>query len=300
MGRFPASVVDLSPTRDPSDAAHRHILDVSRSFVLMLPWFVLAAFAAGGAPRGPAPAGPDTLRCAPTERRLELSAAEAAGTRRPAFAAGEELQYSAYFGKLRVGSGSMRFFGPDTVRGLVAWKAAFRIDGGVPGAHVHDTTLTWFDSVTFNSLRFVQNVHDPGYHANRDTHIFPGEQTYRTRDGEMHPSAPDPLDDMSLVYLVRTLALEPGQCYVLRRYFKPDGNPVVVHVVRLDTVDVPAGRYPAILLRPEIRTSGIFSQNGHAELWLSDDAARTVLQLKTSLRFGSISLRLRHVGRETN
>ena len=121
--------------------------------------------------------------------------------------------------------------------------------------------MTWFDSVTFNSMRFVQNVHDPGYHANRDTHIFPDDKTYRTKDGEIHPSVANPLDDMSLVYLVRTLPLEPGQCYVLSRYFKPESNPVVVHVVRRDTVEVPAGRFAAILLRPEIKTTGIFSQN---------------------------------------
>jgi uncharacterized protein DUF3108 len=237
----------------------------------------------------------DSLRCAPGERRIEITAA---ADPRPGYASNEQLQYSAYYGKLRVGSGEMRLVGRDTVRGRSAWRAMFIIDGGIPGAHLHDTTITWFDSVTFNSMRFVQNVHDPGYHANRDTHIFPEDRTYRTKDGEIHPSVPDPLDDMSLVYLVRTLPLEPGQCYVLSRYFKPESNPVVVHVVRRDTVDVPAGRFPAILLRPEIKTNGIFSQNGHAELWLADDSARTVLQLKTSLKFGSISLKLRRIGRD--
>jgi len=191
----------------------------------------------------------------------------------------------------------MRLAGRDTVRGHSTWKAMFIMDGGIPGAHVHDTTITWFDSVTFNSMRFVQRVHDPGYHADRDTHIFPEDKTFRTKDGEVHPSVADPLDDMSLVYLVRTLPLEPGQCYVLSRYFKPESNPVVVHVVRRDTVDVPAGRFPAIMLRPEIKTKGIFSKDGHAELWLADDSARTVLQLKTGLSFGSISLKLKHIGR---
>lgn len=246
-------------------------------------------------PPRPRPAG-DSLECAADERVVDLSTL--GDPARPSFANGEELHYSAYFGKLRVGSGEMLFSGRDSVRDRLAWRASFRIDGGIIGAHVHDTTVTWFDSVTFSSLRFVQNLHDPGYRANRDTQIFPAEQTYRTKDGETHPSSADPLDDMSLVYLVRTLPLAPGQCYVLRRYFKPDANPVVIHVVRRDTVDVPAGRFPAILLRPEIKTSGIFSQNGHAELWLADDASRTVLQLRTSLKFGSIRLQLRHVGHE--
>ncbi|HEY2163124.1 MAG TPA: DUF3108 domain-containing protein [Gemmatimonadaceae bacterium] len=254
---------------------------------------VLVAFSStnAGAIRA---ASEDSLRCAPGERRIEIAAG---ADRRPGYPSDEQLVYSAYYGKLRVGTGEMRLAGRDTVRGLSAWKAMFIIDGGIPGARLHDTTVTWFDSVTFNSMRFVQNVHDPGYHADRDTHIFPDDKTYRTKDGEIHPSVADPLDDMSLVYLVRTLPLEPGQCYVLSRYFKPESNPVVVHVVRRDTVEVPAGRFPAILLRPEIKTTGIFSQNGHAELWLADDSARTVLQLRTSLKFGSISLRLRHVGR---
>src|SRR6185437_12218714 len=97
---------------------------------------------------------------------------------------------------------------------------------GFSGLSVHDTTTSWFDSLSFDSYRFVQNVHDPHYHANRDTQIFPDEHTYRTKDGKVGPSVADPLDDVSLVYLVRTLPLAPGQCYVFRRYFKPDGNPV--------------------------------------------------------------------------
>ncbi len=185
-------------------------------------------------------ASEDSLRCAPGERRVEIAAGI---DPRPGYASDEQLQYSAYYGKLRVGSGEMRLAGHDTVRGLSAWKAMFIIDGGIPGAHLHDTTVSWFDSVTFNSMRFVQNLHDPGYRANRDTHIFPDDKTYRTKDGEIHPSVANPLDDMSLVYLVRTLPLEPGQCYVLSRYFKPESNPVVVHVVRRDTVEVPAGRF---------------------------------------------------------
>src|SRR4029077_1809571 len=108
------------------------------------------------------------------------------------------------------------------------------------------------------------------------------------------PSVPGPLDDVSLVYFVRTLPLEPGQCYELHRYFRPAGNPVVIHVLRRERIKVSAGTFNAIVVRPEITTSGIFSQHGRAELWLSDDSARVVLQLKPQLPFGSINLYLKH------
>jgi hypothetical protein len=190
----------------------------------------------------------------------------------------------------------MRFVGRDTVRGQEAWKATLAISGGFSVFSVHDTTASWFDSLSFNSLRFRQDLHEPRYHANRDTHIFPDRRVYQKVGEPEVASVADPVDEISLVYLVRTLSLAPGQCYVFRRYFQPEGNPVVVHVLRRERVSVPAGSFDAIVLRPEITTSGIFSQNGRALLWLSDDSARVVLQLKSQLAFGSINLYLRHGG----
>ncbi len=255
----------------------------------------ILAFASPHAPRYAAVVD-DTSRCAPNEQRIDQAAGALGEERAPWFARGEELHYSATFSGIHVGSGEMRFVGRDTVRGQVAWKASFTVGGGYWKMSVHDTSMSWFDTLTFNSLRFVQNLHDPGYHANRDTQIFPDEQSYKTKDGRVRPSVANPLDDVSLVYFVRTLPLEPGQCYVLRRYFQPEGNPVVIHVVRRDTVTVPAGRFVAFLLRPQITTSGIFSKDGHAELWLADDSTRAIVQLKTHLKFGSINLYLRQIG----
>jgi Protein of unknown function (DUF3108) len=42
-----------------------------------------------------------------------------------------------------------------------------------------------------------------------------------------------------------------------------------------------------------IKTKGIFSENGHAEIWLSDDDNRIMLQLKSKLSFGSLNLYLK-------
>ena len=211
------------------------------------------------------------------------------------FALGERLQYAVSFGRLHVGSGEMRLVGRDTVRGRPTWLAQFAISGGFAMFSVHDTTASWFDSVTFNTRRFVQGLHEPRYHANRYTQIFPERRIYHQRGQAEHPSVANPMDDVSLMYYVRTMMLEPGQCYELRRYFVPEGNPLVLHVLRRERIRVPAGTFNAIVVNPEITTGGIFSQSGRAELWLSDDSARVVLQLKSQLSFGSINLYLTHV-----
>ena len=63
-------------------------------------------------------------------------------------------------------------------------------------------------------------------------------------------------------------------------------------MLRKDTIDVPAGRFPAIVVQPIFQTS-LFSEGGHAEVWLSDDDNRIMLQMKSSVRFGSLSLYLK-------
>jgi len=46
------------------------------------------------------------------------------------------------------------------------------------------------------------------------------------------------------------------------------------------------------VIQPTIKTNGVFSEDGRAEVWLSDDEHRTILQMKSKLSFGSINLYL--------
>ena len=66
-------------------------------------------------------------------------------------------------------------------------------------------------------------------------------------------------------------------------------------VVRRDTINVPAGRFPAIVLQPTIKTNGLFSKNGHAEIWLSDDEHRTLLRMDTHFWIIKLGLTLKKV-----
>ena len=55
----------------------------------------------------------------------------------------------------------------------------------------------------------------------------------------------------------------------------------------------------AIVIQPIIKTKGIFSEGGRAEVWLSDDANRIMLQMKSKLSFGSLNLYLKSYQRGT-
>ena len=210
---------------------------------------------------------------------------------------GEYLEYSVKFAFITAGSGRMSVVGIDTIRGRNAWHLRFNVTGGVSwlGCGVNDTYDSWVDVETLNSLRFHQNLSECGNKRVRLYEIYPERATFQLQGTDEQLSVSDPLDDAAFLFFVRSLTLDVGKEYSIPRYFDPKSNPVIVKVLRKDTIDVPAGLFPAIVLQPIIKTSGLFSQDGHAEIWLSDDSRHILLQMKTKLNFGSLNMYLRKI-----
>jgi hypothetical protein len=215
------------------------------------------------------------------------------------WAAGEDLQYVVRLAGLERGTGAMQVLGLDSMRGHPTWRLHFNIKGSTPFGtyHVDDSYDSWMDAETFNSLRFEQDLYEGGTKRKRNYDIYPSKSMFHQEGKEERASVPDPLDDASFFFFVRTLPLEVGKEYTFNKYFNPDANPVVIKVLRKDTIDVPAGRFATVVLQPTIKTNGIFSEGGHAEIWLSDDSRRILVQMQTHFaKVISLGLRLKSIG----
>ena len=212
------------------------------------------------------------------------------------FGPGERMEYDVKFGAIRVGNAHMEVVALDNLRGRPAWHTAFWVQGGNFLYRVNDVYESWMDAETLSSLRFVQELEEGGKDIERRFEIYP-ERAIFVQTSKKPPkeekSVSQPLDDGSFLYFIRTIPLEVGQTYSFDRYFRPDRNPVRIRVLRKEKVKVPAGTFDAIVIQPMIKTKGIFSENGHAEIWLSDDDRRIMLQLKSKLSFGSLNLYLK-------
>jgi hypothetical protein len=209
------------------------------------------------------------------------------------FDTGEKLTFDVRFGGLKVGTGRMEVVGMQDVRGREAWHTRFTVKGGIPFYRVNDRMESWIDTRTFESLRFVQDLEEGRRDKERTFEIYPDLATYSENGANSTPSVEDPLDDAAFMYFVRTISLEVGKTYDFNRYFRPDRNPVQIRVLRKDTINVPAGRFQTVVIQPVIKSKGIFSEKGHAEMWLTDDPRRLLVQMKTDLSIGSLSLYLR-------
>ncbi|MBL0938069.1 MAG: DUF3108 domain-containing protein [Gemmatimonadaceae bacterium] len=209
------------------------------------------------------------------------------------FDVGERLEYDVRFGSLKVGNGSMEVKEITEVRGRPTWHTVFTIKGGIPLYRVNDVYESWFDVVTLNSLRYHQDVDEGNYERKRRYEIFPERGMLREGDRPEEPTVASPLDEGSFLYFVRTLPLEVGRTYEFSRYFKAQGNPVRIRVLRKERVSVPAGDFETVVLQPTFQTKGIFSENGKAEVWITDDSRRMMVQMKSKLSFGSLNLYLK-------
>lgn len=215
-------------------------------------------------------------------------------TRAPVpFGHGERADYGVKYGPFSVGRASTEVFRLDTIRGRESWHILFHVRGGIPGFRVDDRMESWMDTGTLASLRFRQDMNEGSHERERVFEIFPDQGMFREDDKEPQPSVPLPLDDGSFLFFVRTIPLEVGREYSFDRYFRPDRNPVRIQVLRREQIRVPAGTFETIVIRPIIKARGVFSEGGRAEVWLTDDSLRIMVQMKTHMKLGSLSLFLR-------
>lgn len=204
---------------------------------------------------------------------------------------GERLTYQTRVGFLgEVGEGWMEVARQDTIRGTPVLNLQLGLQASAMfGAfEVDDLLQSWMDPRTMRALRFQKDQKEISYETHRIYDFFPEEGRWtgvinetKHEDGPL--SSDTPLDDISFIYFIRSLPLNVGDRYVLNDYFKEDGNPVVIEVLRKETVRVPAGQFQTVVVKPIIKTDGLFGEGGQAELYFTDDSLHLLVQLKARM-----------------
>lgn len=203
------------------------------------------------------------------------------------FGVGEEMKYEVRLGVVGdVGTGSLTVVRIDTVHGHPTYQLRFRIEGGIPFAHVKDDYQSWLDTKGLFSRRFKQDQKEVRYERKRTFEFFPAERLWRRTDKvESGPLPTDaPLDDVSFLYFVRTLPLEVGKTFTMNRYFQASGNPVTIKVLRKQKITTKAGTFNTIVVQPIIQTKGLFSEGGKAEVYFTDDDQRILVAIKSRVK----------------
>jgi hypothetical protein len=213
------------------------------------------------------------------------------------FGVGEQARYRVSYNVVgRVGTGAMNIIGVDTIRGRPAYHAVFTLQGRFLFARVDNRFDSWIDAERIFSHRYEEQKHEVNFRRRRARDFYPDELRWRghTNDRPEEGALPtaEPLDEIAFLYFVRTQPLEVGAEYILERYWSEAGNPVRLRVLRRERVTVPAGTFNTIVVQPIIRTSGLFAEDGQAEVFFAEDGARQLVMLRARVSFGTLQLQL--------
>lgn len=210
------------------------------------------------------------------------------------FHPGEEMVFQVRAGVLGKGDAEMRVGRIDSIHGFPTLPLEFHLRGRAlwGGIKLDEEYYSWIDTQGLFSRRF-HKITNHGRRV-RELEFFPEQRLVRRIDHDTTWALPSvlPLDDLSFVYFARTLPLEVGASYTYNRYFKDDGNPVILEVLRKDRVETAAGEFNTIVVNPIIPGSDLFEQGARAEIHFSDDARRLVVYMRVTYWMVPVTMEL--------
>ncbi|MFC1889717.1 DUF3108 domain-containing protein, partial [Thermodesulfobacteriota bacterium] len=116
-------------------------------------------------------------------------------------------------------------------------------------------------------------------------------------------------DPVSMVYLIRTLPLEPGGVWKFYLLEGSHGHILTLEVVGRERIKVPAGKFEALRIKPSIeqvipkkrdpkKTGKKEEEIRQVSLWISDDPSHKLLKMKSEVSVGSVSVSVADAGEE--
>jgi hypothetical protein len=213
-----------------------------------------------------------------------------------AFGIGEALRYEvrvAPFG--RVGEATMWVEGPVEMQGVRTWRLRFDLAAGVGPIRGVDRTSSWIDPTAFAVLRYEKHEANPV--ATHEERVMVdrvhGRWRDEVRDAGGPLADPHPLDELSFIYLLRTLPLEGDSVRTLTRHFDIARNPVRLHLLGREIVATPAGIFRTRVVEMEVRDPRRPHGVGRIRINLDDDPCRMPVRIESRMpRLGVTTLLL--------
>ncbi|HEX8960354.1 MAG TPA: DUF3108 domain-containing protein [Geobacteraceae bacterium] len=104
--------------------------------------------------------------------------------------------------------------------------------------------------------------------------------------------SPNTYDPYSSFYYVRTLPLEVGKSVYVSILDNKDLSKVEVQVLKKERLKTVLGEVNTIMIKPMMKSEGIFQRKGEIYIWLTDDERHIPVKMKTKVTIGSVTATL--------
>ncbi len=111
----------------------------------------------------------------------------------------------------------------------------------------------------------------------------------KTKEFYLEKQAFDPL---SAFYEIRKRPLKVGSSEYLDIFDSKKLWNVEVQVLRKESIKMPSGEFNTIVIKPLLKSEGIFKKKGEIYIWLTDDEKKIPVKVQSKVKIGSITAKL--------
>ena len=208
---------------------------------------------------------------------------------------GEYFQFSIDWNGLNGGNSLMQVQNLTRVDGRRAYRIVMKAESNSFVSKfykVRDRAESFIDAESLYTRRFVKRLREGGYEKDIDVRFDQETRKARYSDGETFDVAAGVHDVLSAFYYVRTVPLPTGSSITIPTHDNKKSYEMLVKVHRRERVEVPAGKFDCVVVEPILKSEGVFKSKGSIHVWLTDDARRIPVLVKSKIPIGSISVSL--------
>jgi len=206
---------------------------------------------------------------------------------------GEYFQFSIDWNGLNGGSSLMQVQNIQRLEGRRVYRIVTKSESNSFVSKfykVRDRAESYIDAESLYSRRFVKHLREGSY--KKDVDVRFDQETHKAAydDGASVDVPARVHDVLSAFYYVRTQPLATGATLLLPTHDNKRSYDMEVKVHKRERVQVPAGTFDCVVVEPILKSEGVFKSKGSILVWLSDDARRIPVMVKSKVPVGSISI----------
>ena len=215
------------------------------------------------------------------------------------FQLGERLLYEATFNLIMVGNSELSIASIDTVDNFPTYRIIFEVRSNPIADRifkVRDKVETWIDEKGLFTRKIKKKIRE-GVYRKKSTVTIDYTDSLLRADSKTFKIDQVIRDPYSLFYYLRTIPLKVGDLLSFTTFDNNKFTDFQVTVHYKEKVKVPAGEFNCFVIKPFRAERSLFKSRGEMTIWLSDDAQRLPVKIKSKATFGSMVLKLRKVTR---
>ncbi len=227
----------------------------------------------------------------------------AEGQQEPAFEAapsvygpGERMVFSIGYGPIKAGEGILEVVGLTEYKGYTCYDVRSKANSNRFFSSIYkvrDKVTSYIDVETLYSRYFNKRLREGDYKKTVEIDFDHLAEEARYSNGETYPISSGVQDVLSAFFYVRNLDLEVGKVFHVPAHSSRRTYDLKVIIHRKEKVEVEAGTWNCYVVEPIIEGDGLFKHEGKLTLYITDDAHRIPILIKTKVPVGSIDVELK-------